>query len=406
MKHNFLSLFLFVIGLICSAMAVSAQEMQERSVPMKRLFLYGQLRGASNKMAEIMGNSTPGTSIPLWTYSITASKDGNNYTGKMVGRSPFFHGHRTTSVKAFLIPVKFTFPDSEVFDPTTNDGCTPTGNTILSLVQGSPIFREAPFDYAMNGVNVGNSQYIDAFERANFWSKVSATPYHTVLSNPPTVTSVQSVTVPAQFAALGSASCNTAHNLGAIDINWWDPSLVESGSGEGEAGQILANVASQGVGPNDLPIFIFNSVVMYLGSTSNCCVVGYHNAFFTGGGTGPLQTYLITDWDTTGDFGGDISTMSHEVGEWMDDPLGTNPTPAWGGVGQVSGCQNNLEVGDPLSAFPTLPFSVTLSGFTYTLQELAYFSWFYGRPSMGSGGRFSDNGTFTITAAACPPGGP
>jgi len=206
----------------------------------------------------------------------------------------------------------------------------------------------------MNGVDIGSSQYIDAFERANFWSKVSAAPYHTVLSNPPSVTSVQSVTVPGQFAAIGGAMCYTGHYLGGIDINWWDPSLV-GGSGQGEAGQILANVASQGVGPTDLPIFIFNSVVMYIGSTSNCCVFGYHNAFFTGGGTGPLQTYLISDWDTTGDFGGDISTMSREIGEWMDDPLGTNPTPAWGGVGQVSGCQNKLEVADPLSTCPTPP---------------------------------------------------
>jgi hypothetical protein len=57
------------------------------------------------------------------------------------------------------------------------------------------------------------------------------------------------------------------------------------------------------------------------------------------------------DWDTTGDFGGtaDGSVSSHEIAEWMNDPLGNNPTPAWGNSGQVSGCQRNFEVGDPLS---------------------------------------------------------
>jgi len=52
------------------------------------------------------------------------------------------------------------------------------------------------------------------------------------------------------------------------------------------------------------------------------------------------------DFDTTGLFGPtimDTSIAAHEVGEWMDDPFGNNPTPAWGHTGQVGGCQNNLE---------------------------------------------------------------
>lgn len=59
----------------------------------------------------------------------------------------------------------------------------------------------------------------------------------------------------------------------------------------------------------------------------------------------------------------------------MDDPLTTNATPAWGHVGQVSSCQTNLEVGDPLSG--TLLPSVTMNNFTYHSQELAFFSWFF-----------------------------
>jgi hypothetical protein len=89
--------------------------------------------------------------------------------------------------------------------------------------------------------------------------------------------------------------------------------------------------------------------------------------------------------------------MSYEVAEWMDDPLGTNPTPAWGHVRQVGGCQNNLEVGDRLSG-TDIPTVTMPNGFTYHLQELAFFSWFYGPPSIGSGGLFSDNGTFKTDA--------
>ena len=97
--------------------------------------------------------------------------------------------------------------------------------------------------------------------------------------------------------------------------------------------------------------------------------------------------------------------MSHEVAEWMDDPNTSNPVPPWGGEGQVPSpnCQANLEVGDPLTGTDVSP--VTLGGFAYTLQELAFFSWFYGGPSLGSGGNYSNNGKFTGFAIACPPGG-
>ena len=67
---------------------------------------------------------------------------------------------------------------------------------------------------------------------------------------------------------------------------------------------------------------------------------------------------------------------------------------------QVSGCQANLEVGDPLSG---TTFNDTLNGFTYHPQELAFFSWFYHQsPSLGVNGWFSDQDTFRTFAAPCP----
>ena len=66
-----------------------------------------------------------------------------------------------------------------------------------------------------------------------------------------------------------------------------------------------------------------------------------------------------------------MAAPTHEVNEWINDPGGANPTPAWGNIGQVAGCQANLEDGDPLSG--TLMPTVTLNGFTYHLQELAFF---------------------------------
>ena len=162
-------------------------------------------------------------------------------------------------------------------------------------------------------------------------------------------------------------------------------------------GTLIPSLASKGVGPTNFPVFMLYNTTMYNGMPSSCCVGGYHGAFGT-----PVQTYSPFQFDSVGVFGvgaEDVSIMSHEVNEWQDDPLGNNPTPKWGHVGQVAGCQMNLEVGDPLSGknYP----NVTINAFTYHLQELAFFSWFYGPPSIGAGGKFSDNGRFTSAQGAC-----
>ena len=161
---------------------------------------------------------------------------------------------------------------------------------------------------------------------------------------------------------------------------------------------MLPSLVSKGATPSAFPVFLLHNVVEYIGTTSQCCVLGYHNAYSTSGG---VQTYGLSMYDNSGAFSGssDISALSHEVGEWQNDPFTNNPTPAWGHIGQVSGCQSNLEVGDPLSG---TTFPVTTGGFTYHPQELAFFSWFYHqKTSLGVNGWYSDQGTFKTYAAAC-----
>jgi len=115
-----------------------------------------------------MRQSAAATTIPLWSYTGTSGRDGHSYTALMVGGNPFYHGHRTTSIRTFLVPVKLIFQsDGSVFDPSANNACA-GGGQVITLIQNSPVFHSA--DYTMNGVDVGNTQYVDAFERASFWS--------------------------------------------------------------------------------------------------------------------------------------------------------------------------------------------------------------------------------------------
>jgi hypothetical protein len=164
------------------------------------------------------------------------------------------------------------------------------------------------------------------------------------------------------------------------------------------------------VNPTTFPMFATHNVVECeafaagvncgtLAPNTACCILGFHDV-------NGQQTIGTADFDTGifVDSVPDVSDMSHEVGEWMNDPLGNNPTPLWGNVGQVAGCQGNLEVGDPLSGTLAPPIFNPENGFTYHMQELAFFSWFYGAPSVGIHGWFSDNDTFTHDAGpVCVP---
>ena len=344
------------------------------------------------------------STVPMWEYQITSPVDGMSYTGVMVGASPFFNGARTISIPTVIVPLIIKMPDGGVFDPTAVDTCAGSQSPIV-FVQGSPALQSANF--TMNGINLGTGQYVDEFQRANFYEANVATTgdsYHVTLS-PITTIAAQTVTIPSGEGATYARGCGS--HQGVMDFDTFYDTLVNT---------VFPTLPSQ-VAPNTFPIFILHNVVMAdpgISPNTNCCVIGFHAAF--GGGltvkpdaTGihvaaasGIQTFTIADYDSTGFFfrEPDISGLSHEIAEWMNDPLGTNPTPNWGHVGQVSACQDNLEVADPLTG--TTFASVAMpNGMTYHPQELAYYSWFFREsPSIGAGGFYSDNGTFRSTAGA------
>jgi len=387
----------FVVAVAPGALGQDRQERQfsaDAAKPRIR-YIVPPSKLSSKDAAKIRRQASAGTTIPLWNFSIVAY-DGNTYQGSMVGRSPFYHGHRITTIPTFLIPLRITFADTgTVFDPTAPDPCAPGNASVDSLILSSPILQAS--DFVINGVDVGSTQYLDAFQRGNFWKEVGGTPYHTVFASSPTVLPTVDVTVPVADGQTQSAGCGP---VGEMDIDWWNNYLQTT---------IMPSLAAQGVGPANFPQFITDSVVETI--KGGCCALGYHSAYLN---NGVFQSYSVNAYDTSGGFGGDVSVMSHEVAEWMDDPTTSNPTPAWGQEGQVfstgtPSCSSVLEVGDPLSpgfSTPTNPFAVNLNGNSYTLQELAFYSWYFGQsPSLGAGGGYSDNGTFTGFAKPCPPGG-
>lgn len=353
--------------------------------------------------------------LPLWTFDVRSSRDGNHYPGAMVGRNPF-NNPGTTRVPTLIIPlvlkthtlgVSFdpatgiigTQPGDTTFDPTVPDHCYSAPNNIpIKMLAESPILNPAPFVFG--GAFVGATQYLDAFQRANFWKALGsdADEYH-VLLDPVRFLDPVIVDVPAIYGLsvnnpLLLSPTPFCTPYGRVDFRWFDNYMNAT---------VIPAMAEKGVNPANLPIFLLTSEVLAASVTNlnvggNYVIFGFHNV---AGYPIPTQTFIVTHFRKTLDPGTqDTDVLAHELGEWINDPFVGNPTPLWGHIGQVQGCQNNLEVGDPLSTTPStnVPLVVMPNGYAYHMQELAFFSWFFGGPSIGVNGWFSDNNTFTSDA--------
>jgi hypothetical protein len=214
-------------------------------------------------------------------------------------------------------------------------------------------------------VDVGTTQYIDAYQRANFWGTVSTHPNSHMLLGGPTVLAEQTLKPP---KADGSRASAFGVEAGLVNINWFDAELQT----------IMRNLTQ--IQPNTLPIFLIYDTYLTQGSPtlSNCCIGGYHSA------TGS-QAYAVASYtDVVGSFSQNVSALSHEIGEWTDDPLlnGGNNSPC--GI---------LEVGDPLEGNANYgAYAYSLHGFTYDLQDLVTLPYFGAPTSTSVNGWFTFQG--------------
>jgi hypothetical protein len=359
-----------------------------------------------------------GNSLPLWTFDVQAARDGLHHRGAMLGTSPFGQP-QTSRIPVIIVPlilhthsiaVSFdpntgiftTAPGDVVSDPSHPDThCLTAPNNVPSqLVAQSPLFQSTSFSFG--GIHLGTTQYLDAFMRGNFYQALQGDPglYH-VLFDPVTVGNPVIVDLPANEGLairdpllLGPPAFCPPEQI--IDYNWIDSYLN---------GTVLPMLTRQGLTPGTIPLFVvYNTAIASpVTNLGACCILGYH---YFAGEPKPSQTYAISTFDAGGFFSPTIentSVMAHELGELMDDPYTNNDVPPWGNVGQVQGgCQGNLEVGDPLTG--TIMPTITMpNGYTYNVQELVFFSWFYGGQSLGVNGWYSSNGTFTTDAGSvCP----
>jgi hypothetical protein len=139
-----------------------------------------------------------------------------------------------------------------------------------------------------------------------------------------------------------------------------------------------------------------------------CCVLGFHTSFDVGEITQVkyVQTFIWASWVDQGILGtslADVTPMSHEISEWMNNPFGSNLVPEWQ-VPNSNLCQNNLETGDPLATMPNAGYPISIDGFTYHPQSQVMMQWFQrGSASDAVDGAFSfpDQTLMTSASQAC-----
>jgi len=295
----------------------------------------------------------PAVSLPTWNGSFVYG--GHTYNYNMVGTAP--STGTSTTIPVFIIPIALKYTSGTtvtIFSPAhvLTNGQTVTANTVAS-----PVFKSG-IDFVQGGTDLGNTQYIDAFQRGNFWGAVSShTGYHLLLGTP-TVAKVLTFAVP---STQGRVATEFGVKVGLADVNWFDSML-----------QKILTKAATIIQPNSLAIFMTYDV--YLTQFGGCCIGGYHGSMGTAGSPQSYAHFTYIDHPV---FAQNVSALSHEVGEWADDPLvvNINGNPVVCGV---------LEVGDPEEGFTNYGgFSYTLSGFTYTLQDLVWLPYF-GAPASTS----------------------
>jgi hypothetical protein len=138
----------------------------------------------------------------------------------------------------------------------------------------------------------------------------------------------------------------------------------------------------EGFRPDALPLILTANVFLApKADLKQCCILGFHTAFDAGraGDVQFVQTLVWASWIEQGLLGSgvaDVTPMSHEISEWMNNPFTSNMVPAWQPVGNGSGCQNNLETADPVASLPNASVPVTIDGFTFHPQTQVLLPWF------------------------------
>lgn len=337
---------------------------------------------------------------------------GVTYPFIMVGNDPLVSGTSTIPTKITEISLSLLNPDGS-FNMTV-----PFTATFDDVMTDSPNFANFTYDSSTTATQFG-----DAVQRAEFF-KLAKPGWHTRLGGPTIVNKV-TIGIPAfvnvQFPD-GTVEAVKAYFTGtAADGSTYV--LLLNLLFNADYDNLVVNDIINGLfTTNAMNIDLFPNTFLFAPNEGNpntpgpCCTLGFHTYFLEFGVTPqPRWLTLFASYISPGLFGGgvqDVTALSHEISETLNDPFINNATPVWQFPGQPANstvCQGNLETGDPVEVLPNPTVAISLTEGTKTLtfhpQTEALLQWFeMGATSNAVDGAFSypDETALTASAVPCP----
>jgi chitinase len=340
-----------------------------------------RFEGASKLSPDARAAMKEGRIFSVPHFSGSFESQGKAYPFTMVGAKP--QSNTTTEVPVQIIPISLFF---EEFVDETGAPIVLDAGPVVTRVQSSPNFRNA--QYA-----TGTTQFADAVQRAQFYG-TSGKEWHTLLGTPEILKPLR-IAVPRGDAKV-YRNPSTGVLYAIVDTDFF-------------LSQLNTMIQMANLAPDALAIALTSNVFLSpQKDIKKCCVLGFHTSFDVGemAQVKFVQTFIWASWVEQGILGpglADVTPMSHEISEWMNNPFGSNAVPAWQ-VPNTSACQNNLETGDPLALMPNAGYPVLIEGFTYHPQNQVLMQWFKrGAASDAFEGAFSfpDQSLMTGASQAC-----
>ena len=394
MSARRLGLSVFAVAAVVAAFVATPASAAKPAIP---VISDANLKAMSTTIGGAKVLNTTQT-IPHFHGQSANPDDGITYGWNMAGVDPATDSSSTIQVDIYPVNVTLggrSFNGTDILDATlaspqfqTNDyGSTPAA-TAAGSFPNAPALVRGPGGALSQGDAGNQLQLEDATMRAQF-NKTGASGYHLRLSTHvmPTI----------NIAVTGGEGVLLQSGRGVVfaDVNysWWGGRI-----------QNLMQTAD----PTHLPLYLTNNVLLHIGSNIfNCCVIGFHGAGeVVGHGTGSVngnanqavQTFAWASWVRPGIYaradGGtdwalqDIHALSHEIGEWGDDPFVNNTVEPWlTPTAPQYGCTGVLETGDPVVAIgfaignntfdqtPNPNGTVSFDGYFHPEDE-AFLPWF------------------------------
>jgi hypothetical protein len=314
----------------------------------------------------------------------------------MVGTDPA--AGQATHVPVEIIPLSLDF---------AGNGCVLQDSGMAADLEASPLFT--PTD-----LRTGVTQWLDEYQRSNFWSTVSTnSPGYHLLLDPSDIPTV------------------TLHVPAAQGITVFDPTTNRT---EGVVGgdwfysQLLGLLNSLHVSPTTLAVFVPYNTFVTDQNPNDCfrppyCAyfTGFHYAALSNNNPHAINTFAFASYEDAGtaspyDFGSLV--LSHEILEWASNPFDhgsriqgqpaflSNTAPAWTSPyfndPTPGTCTAVLEVADPLEDGEVFADQPVGSSTRYLLANAAFLSWFARQsPSTAIGGLYDLAGVFSTYSTAC-----